>query len=169
MRLLIFPLLLFPFLAFAHGDSPSLEAEVGEYFIDIGYEALQTDEPVMLNIDLYKNVPSLTYAAFASVELRVTRDGAEVIAGSVQNDGMHVPVFEVSFPKPGGYDMDVRFLDGAGALIVARTFHLDVPSDSYVMLRDGFVSLHYVIAALLFALSLGIGCYSVWERFRARA
>ncbi len=166
MRFLLL-LLLLPLLTFAHGDSPSLEAEVGKYLIDIGYEALSPGEPVTFDLDLYETEPSMTYAAFASVDVRVSREGAEIQAGSVENDGVHVPVFTVLFPEPGGYDVDVRYLDADAALIVARTFHLEVPSASRAILREGFMSLSYVIAALLLALSLGIGGYSLWEKYRS--
>lgn len=165
MRLLLLSILLLaPVPAFAHGDSPSLEAEVGEYFIDIGYEELRPQDDIEFGIDLFAGDP-IDYADFASVDIRVTKDGAELVSGSVENDAVNIPVFTVNFPQAGGYDMDVRYLDANGALLVARTFHLEVPSSGSAMLRDGYITLHYVIAAGLFALSAGIASYALWQRF----
>jgi hypothetical protein len=165
MRLLLLSLLLSPVAAFAHGDAPSLEADVDGYMIDIGYEDLRAGTPIEFDIDLFREGPPIEYADFASVDLRVTKDGAEIVAGSVENDEKNIPTFDVTFPEPGGYDMDVRYLDDAGALIVARTFHLEVPGGATVMLRDGEDMLHYVLAAGLFALSVGIAGVALWNRF----
>jgi hypothetical protein len=149
----------------AHGDSPSLEAEVGDYLIDIGYAGLSAGEPIEFDLDLFTKGPPVEFADFASVVVRVTRDGAEIVSGSVENDGTNIPAFHVTFPEPGGYDMDVRYLDDADALIAARTFHVEIPDGATVMLRDGEDALHYVLAAGLFALSFGIAGYALWERY----
>lgn len=157
-------LLLAPVPAFAHGDSPSLEAEEGKYFIDIGHEELRPHDDIEFGIDLFTGDP-IDYADFASADVRVTKDGAELVSGTVENDAVNVPVFTVNFPEPGGYDLDVRYLDDGGALLAAHTFHLEVPGTSTVMLRDAEDTLHYVLAAGLFALSIGIGGYALWQRF----
>lgn len=168
MRILpLFVLLLAPFAALAHGDSPSLEAEVGGYLIDIGYGELEAGTPVEFDLDLYTSDP-IAYADFARVDLRVTRDGAEIAAGAVENEQERVPAYAVTFPEPGGYDIDVRYLDDADALIVARTFHVEVPDDGTLMLRDAENTLHYVLATGLFALSFGIAGYSLWQRYGAK-
>ena len=152
----------------AHGDAPSLEAEVGEYLIDVGYDpVLAPRVPIEFDIDLFTREP-IDYADFAAVDVRVSKDGTELETASVENDEVHVPVFAYTFPEPGGYDMDLRYLDAQGNLIVARTFHLEVPTGSSAALRDGFVTLHYVIAAGLLALSLGIAGYSLWQRFGSK-
>lgn len=152
--------------ASAHGDAPSLEAEVGEYFIDIGYGDLAPGRETEFDIDLLLIGPPVEYADFASVDVRVTKDGTEIVAGSVENDDVHIPTFAVTFPDAGGYDIDVRFLDEQEQLIVARTFHLEVPPASVAALRGGLETLHYVIAAGLLALSIGIAGYSVWQRYK---
>lgn len=162
--LLTIALLVTPFVAFAHGDSPSLEAETAGYLIDIGHEELAANDDIEFDIDLFTADP-IDYADFASVDVRVTKNGAEIVAGAVENDGVHIPVFTVNFPEPGGYDIDVRYLNADDSLIVARTFHVDVPVGSRVLLREGFELLHYVLAAGLFALSAGIGGYALWQRF----
>jgi hypothetical protein len=149
----------------AHGDAPSLEAEVGEYMIDIGYTPeLAPNTEIEFDIDLFTKEP-IDYADFASVDLRFSKDGTELATASVENDKVHIPTYVMTFPEPGGYDIDVRYLNDAGTLIVARTFHVEVPTGSRAMLRDGFVVFHYVLAAGLFALSIGIACYSLWQRF----
>ncbi len=133
--------------------------------IDIGYvPELEPDTEIEFDIDLFTKEP-IDYADFASVDVRVTKDGAEVVAGSVENDQVNIPVFHVMFPDAGGYDMDIRYLDEHDELIVARTFHLEVPGAARVMLRDGEDMLHYVFAAGLFALSIGIAGFALWERF----
>jgi hypothetical protein len=168
MRFLALSLVLVPFVAFAHGDAPSLEAEVGGYLIDIGYTpALAAGEDIEFDIDLFTADP-IEYADFASVDVRVAKDGAELTTASVENDDVNIPVFRVTLPEPGGYDMDVRFLDEHDRLIAARTFHLQVPNDAQAFVRGGLEMAHYVIAAGLFALSLGIGGYALWERFGAK-
>lgn len=166
-RFFLFVLLATPSLAFAHGDAPSLEAEVGGYLIDIGYDDLEAGTPVEFDADLYTNEP-LAYADFATFEYRVTRDGQEIAAGAIDNDE-RVPTFDVTFPEPGGYDMDVRFLDDAGQLIVPRTFHLEIPGSGTVMLRNADDALHYVLAGGLFALSFGIAGYALWQKYGPKA
>lgn len=166
MRLLLLTLFLVPLAANAHGDAPSLEAEVGGYLIDIGYEPdLAPKETIEFDFDLFRIGPPIDYADFASIDVRVTRNGAQVSSASVGNDESYRPVVGMAFDEPGGYDMDVRYLDVGGSLIVARTFHLEVPSDARVFVRGGLETAHYVIAAGLFALSLGIAAYSLWQRF----
>jgi hypothetical protein len=168
MRSLLLVLALLPLSVSAHGDAPSLEAEVGEYMIDIGYAPdLAPGEKIEFDIDLFTANP-IDYADFASVDVRVTRDGAEIVSGSVENDSVNVPVFHVTFPDAGGYDMDVRYLDGQDRLIVARTFHLEVPGAAGVMLREGSSMAAYVIAGGLLALSIGIGGFALWERFKPK-
>jgi hypothetical protein len=165
MRSLLLVLALLPLSVSAHGDAPSLEADVGDYMIDIGYTPeLEAGTEIEFDIDLFTKEP-IDYADFASVDVRVTKDGAEVVAGSVENDQVNIPTFRVTFPETGGYDMDIRYLDEQDRLIVARTFHLEVPNDAQVFVRGGLETAHYVIAAGLFALSLGIGGYALWERF----
>lgn len=165
MRLLLLSLLLVPSMAAAHGDAPSLEAEVGEYMIDIGYTPdLAPGEKIEFDIDLFTADP-IDYADFASVDVRVTRDGAEIVSGSVENDSVNIPVFHVTFPDAGGYDMDVRYLDERDRLIVARTFHLEVPGTAGVLLREGSSMATYVIAGGLLALSVATGGVALWERF----
>lgn len=150
----------------AHGDSPSLEAEVNGYLIDIGYEGdIVAGSDIEFDIDLFKVGPPVDYAEFASVDVRVTKDGAEIVAGSVENDVAHVPMITLNFPDAGGYDMDVRFLDATDTLIVARTFHVEVLGGAQGLLRQGFTALHYAIAAGLFALSAGIAVVSLRKRF----
>ncbi len=150
----------------AHGDAPSLEVEVGEYFIDIGYDDLAPGRETEFDIDLLLIGPPVDYADFASVDVRVTKEGTEIVAGSVENDAVHIPTFVVTFPEPGGYDIDVRFLDVQDELMVARTFHVEVPEASVAALRGGLETLHYAIAAGLLALSIGIAGYSVWQRYK---
>lgn len=164
MRLLLLSLLLSPVSALAHGDAPSLEAEEGNYLIDIGYEDLRANDDIEFDIDLFTADP-IDYADFTTAFIRVTRDGTELVSGAVENDQVHIPVFTVNFPEPGGYDMDVRYLNADDSLIVAHTFHLEVPGTSTVMLRDADNALHYVIATGLFALSFGIAGYSIWQRY----
>lgn len=169
MRILLLSLLLTPFSAFAHGDAPSLEATVGGYMIDIGYTPeLAPNEDIEFDVDLFTAEP-VEYADFASADLRVTRNGKEIVAGSVENDKVHIPTFTVNFPEAGGYDMDVRYLNADGSLIVARTFHLEVPGGAAVGMRNAEDMLHYVLAAGLFALSIGIAGYSLWQRFGKKA
>lgn len=162
--LLVSGLVVIPSIS-AHGDSPSLEAEVGEYMIDIGYTPdLAPRIPIEFDIDLFTK--DLTdYADFASVDVRLSKDGAELDTASIENDGVNIPMYSVTFPEPGGYDLDVRYVNADESLIAARTFHLQVPTGSAAALRDGFVLLHYVIAAGLLALSIGIAGYSLWQRF----
>lgn len=168
MRSLLFALVLLPLSVSAHGDGPSLEAEVGEYMIDIGYvPALAPGEKIEFDIDLFTADP-IDYADFASVDVRVTKDGAEVVSGSVENDKTNIPVFHVTFPEAGGYDMDIRYLDQQDELIVARTFHLEVPGAAGVMLREGSSMATYLIAGGLLALSIGIGGLALWEQFKPK-
>lgn len=165
MRLLLLSLLLTPFSAFAHGDAPSLEAQEGDYMMDIGYTPeLAPNTDIEFDLDLFTSDP-IDYADFSSVDVRVTRNGGEIAAGSIPNDEVHIPTFTVKFPEPGGYDIDIRYLDAANALIAAHTFHVEVPGDSTVMMRNAEDTLHYVLAAGLFALSFGIGGYALWQRF----
>jgi len=153
-----------PVFAMAHGDAPSLEATVGKYVIDIGYDDLRAGSDVEFDIDLFTSNP-INYADFASVDVRVTRSGALVVEGSVENDKVHVPVFTVNFPEAGGYDIDVRYLDEADALIVARTFHVEVPGSSYAFFSNITDTLRYVLAACLFLVSFGAGGYALWQHY----
>lgn len=166
MRFLLLSLLLVPVSAFAHGEAPSLEAEVGEYLIDIGYTDLAAKTDVEFDIDLFLAGPPIAYAEFASVEVRFSSNGAELATATVPNDGVHVPVVTVNFPAPGGYDMDVRYLDAAGSLIVARTFYVEIPGTAGVLTREGLQGLSYVIAGVLLAASLGVGGYSLLKRYK---
>lgn len=158
--------LLMPIVTVAHGDRPSLEAEVGAYLIDIGYDDLAPNEDVVFDIDLYNSGPPLTYADFAGVDLRVTRQGAEIATLSVENGDAYAPTFTLRFPEPGGYDIDVRFVDANEKLIAAHTFHLEVPTGGTLMLQDGMEWLRYAVAGILLVLSLGTGGYALWGRFK---
>ncbi len=164
MRLLLLSLLLSPVAALAHGDSPSLEAETGPYLIDIGYDVLAAGAETEFNLDLFHR-DTLDFADFATVEMRVSQNGAVLTAGETDNDRVNIPVMLVHFPEAGGYDMDVRYVDEEKKLIAAHTFHLEVPGSSAATMLKAEETLHYVIAAGLFALSAGIAGYALWQRY----
>lgn len=170
MKLLLLALLALPLAVSAHGGgTPTLEAEVGEYLIDIGYDRLAVaGEEITFDLDLFTAGPPIDYATFATVELRVTKNGSEIFNGAVPNEEAQVPTMSVIFPESGGYDLDVRYENEASELIVGHTFHLEVQPPAAGTALRALQGMHYTIAGGLFALSLGIGGYSLWKRFGKR-
>lgn len=124
--LLVF-LLSFPFVASAHGDTPSFQLEVGSYLIDIGYstETPSTKDAVLFDFGI---TTSGEEVAFSDVWVKIEDEKkAVVLATGVYNAEFGGPRLSYVFPEAGTYTLFARFENEDGSLAEA-SFPLTVNS-----------------------------------------
>jgi len=98
-------------LAYAHGDGASFEAQVGEYFMDIGYEpeVPVAGETLLLDLNLWRE-QNVSRADFDSAWVRLSQDGKTVLATGVAKPDLGPMTVLVQLPEDAGdLSLDVRF------------------------------------------------------------
>jgi len=150
-----------PFFAYAHGTGESLEAEVGEYLIDIGYDppTIESDDPVVFDFILKQGEAE---AEFDSVWVRIYSKEREVVfAGGLDRGEAGRTVLTYAFPRGGEYSLSARFQKN-GAALAEQEFPIAVvsPRESGVSRRDTLlVACSFAGGALL------VAGYSFRKRF----
>lgn len=120
--LLIFLFLALP--AFAHETGPSVEVEVGEYLIDIGYStfAPQADEVVLFDFGLTREEAAVS---FDDVWVRIESEEGVVFASGIHNAPFGGARMSYRFPEGGTYTVATRFENVDGTL-AETSFELEV-------------------------------------------
>ena len=125
--LLLVLVLLFPFGASAHGDTPSFETEVGSYLVDIGYstENPTTEEALLFDFSITNSGKEVL---FSDVWVRIEDENkAVVLATGVHNAAFGGPRLSYVFPKEGTYTIFTRF-ENQDSSIAEASFPLTISS-----------------------------------------
>ncbi len=95
---------------FAHGEGVSVEKEVGNYFIDIGYdsEVPETGTPVRLDFELSDKTSGAT-VVFSSVWVRIEKEKQTVFASGIHRPEFGKTGLMYTFGEPGTYTISARF------------------------------------------------------------
>jgi hypothetical protein len=117
--------------ASAHSIGQSLEKKVGDYLVDIGYDALDITEGQEIRFDavLIQNPGSLQwqYAPVDEVWFQIKKEGLEPFRDDIPLK-LPAPAFtRYRFAEGGSYTLSVRFL-GAGKTLAETSFPLSVRS-----------------------------------------
>jgi hypothetical protein len=119
-------LLLFPIMLFAHGSGASLEKEVGNYFIDIGYEPAEIVAGDSLRFDFGIFTGSdKSEVLFSDIWVNISKENKTVFATGVHRQDLGTTGLTMVFPEGGEYVLDVRF-QNKGESIAQTTFSIDV-------------------------------------------
>jgi hypothetical protein len=150
--------------ASAHTAGQSFEKTVGDYLVDIGYDALEVKEgqEIVLDMALIEKPGSLgwKYADYDSVWLQISMEGQEPFR-SVSPVGLPSPVMaKHTFEKAGDYQLAVRFLKGEEVLADAA-FTLDVKGAN----EESFLSKAF--SYFLFIVFLAVVVGVIWVRRNA--
>ncbi|MCP6719991.1 MAG: hypothetical protein KJI72_01515 [Patescibacteria group bacterium] len=102
----------------AHGVGESLEKVVGEYLVDIGYDAfeLRAKESVRFDFSLWTSDQS-EEIPFTDIWLRISQNNKAVLAGGIQNPRFGKAGVTYAFPEKGEYTLFVRFQNGDESLV----------------------------------------------------
>jgi len=94
--------------AFAHGTGASLEKQVGEYLIDVGYNTAVFAEQssTAFDFDIKKGDEAV---AFSDVWVRISQGTKTVFAGGIYNADFGGARMTYVFPQAGEYEFSVRF------------------------------------------------------------
>lgn len=153
-----------PTLTFAHGDSPSLEAEVNEYLVDIGVsqEGIRPGEEVTFDFDLFTTDDRPQFVHFGSVDVEIKHDDTVLLSEVIANDSTYIPTLAYTFREEGEYRLTASFLTGS-TVIASQGFDLAVAPGSGTAARFENAT-HYVIAAILVGFTLVYGMVSFLRR-----
>ncbi len=95
---------------FAHGEGASIEKEVGNYFIDIGYdpEKPETGVPVRLDFELSDKVSGAA-TVFSSVWVRIEKEKQTAFASGIHRSEFGKTGLLYTFGESGTYTISARF------------------------------------------------------------
>lgn len=113
-----------PFIVFAHEGGFAYEAQIGDYFVDIGYTPdLTAGEPVRFDFAIAKEKDGQPIV-FNNAWVRITGEKL-LFAGPISYGEFGRPGFTYVFPEEGSYEISVRFESGKGELAEAK-FSIDI-------------------------------------------
>jgi hypothetical protein len=102
--------------AFAHAIGQSLEKEVGEYLVDIGYDAVDINagQEVLFNAVLIRDpgTSAWQYGPYDEVWLQIKRGNAEPFRAIIPVRQPSPVNVRYRFPEAGTYQLSARFLAG---------------------------------------------------------
>lgn len=139
VRITVFvSVVLIPFGVFAHSLGQSLEKEVGEYVVDIGYDSPVTTvlegEPIRFDFNLWNKDRAVV--DFTSVWVRVApAESGITFAGYLGYPPFGAVGMSYTFPKAGEYTLTARFFNGEQTLAEA-TFPLQVEGTNDVKISN---------------------------------
>lgn len=142
----VFSFALFPFGVSAHGTGASYEAQVGDYFVDIGYSVAEPEvgEPVSFDFNLPDEHAGVAYA---DVWVRIDDpDGNVVLATGVHNAAFGGPRLSYAFMEEGTYTIHARYENGPDA-VVETSFPITVTPASSM---PGLTEVAFLVLGVLF-------------------
>ena len=112
-------------LAYAHSEGTSLEKQVGDYVVDIGYEPenLQAGQRLLLNFDLLDTEERPK--DFTSVWVRLEEGSESLLATGVAKPAIGPATLLIKLPASGGVTLYARF-ERAGTVLAEASFPLSV-------------------------------------------
>lgn len=118
--ILIFTAMVFvmPIFALAHGFGQTLEKAVGDFVLDVDYDALElrAGDPVRFNFNIWNKDRTET-PEFTDVWVRIAPQGpGMVFAGDLHNPEFGAAGFSYAFPTSGNYELSVRFQNNGESL-----------------------------------------------------
>lgn len=116
-------------LAEGHGLGQSLEKEVGDYIIDVGYDAIdkiEVGEATRFDFNLW-NQSKTDIADFDHVWVRIApKDEGLSFAGFLYRPEFLLTGMSYTFEKSGEYELTVRFVDKEDKTLAEATFPLTI-------------------------------------------
>ena len=113
----------------AHGLGQSLEKNVGDYILDVGYDAIdqiETNLAIRFDFNLWTKGKA-DMADFDHVWVRISpNDKGILFAGFLYRPEFLLTGMSYTFQKSGQYDLTVRFLNKEDKTIAEATFPLMV-------------------------------------------
>jgi len=145
-------LIVFPFISHAHATGVSIERQVGDYLIDIGYDPQNPASGETIRFDFNVYVRGKTEGVpFSNIWVRIeTKDGL-VFAGGIAKSTFGLTGLTLSLPRPGEYTISVRFNQGDETIVETSVPLLVLDGEA------GKYSTLYFIMGGIGIVALGIG------------
>jgi hypothetical protein len=131
LRVVIYTLIIFTSSFYmnvvqAHTNGASVEQEVGDYFIDIGYapETIVAGEPIRFDFAI-SDLDSLDGTEFSDIWVQVEKERETFFAGGIHRAEFGTTGFLFIFPLEGLYTVHARF-QNSGKEIVQTSFQVEV-------------------------------------------
>lgn len=143
--------------ASAHRTGQSLEKVVGNYLVDVGYNALGTiraGEAIHFDFTLFDALQK-TPVAFTDVWTKISKDNVVVFAAGLQKKDILPAGMIYSFSESGNYELGLRFQNN-DATLTETSFTITVESKDSPMTAE---STWFLAALAGFALGLGIALF----------
>lgn len=140
-----------------HGLGQSLEKEIGDYVIDVGYDAsdkVYAGEAIRFDFNLWKKNRT-DVADFDHIWLRIApKEEGILFAGFLYRPEFLLTGMSYAFAEAGQYELTVRFLDKDDKNLAEASFPIDAVSE-----EAPFASLMSVgtLAGFLFGALVGAG------------
>ncbi len=138
-------------IADAHALQQSLEKQVGEYLVDIGYDALalQPGKDIVFNFGIILNAdkPNWEFARFTEARVTFAKKGETAEPKVIQVDPPLLAYMVQNFPSRGAYELAVQFYDGE-KLVTEASFPLQVGPPAVAGLWYTYAGILTLIVAL---------------------
>ena len=134
----------------AHGTGFTIEEEVGDTLVDIGFSAerLLVDRAIRLDFLLF-DIVSGREIEYDDVWVRIERDDQLLYAGGVARQRFGATGMSYRFPEPGTHELYVRFqVDGERVSELTTQFSVEQPEPRTVVERYGLDVRSVTIGAL---------------------
>lgn len=119
--------LLLPAFALSHGTGSTLEKQVGDVLVDIGYDAaeLSAGTPVRFDFALTSGDTEPEDVPFRSIWVRIVRENTTILATGIHASALGRPTLLYAFPEKGSYELVVRY-EGEEKSVAEASFPLSV-------------------------------------------
>lgn len=126
----LFLLVLLPVFAYAHDGGRSLERQIGNYLIDIGYttEEIVAGKSVYFDFKLYEKKPAPKSTDYTQVWVRIEKNGETVFASGIANMNLGTVGMVYTFADGGEYTISVRY-EKRETVLVETEFPLEVADE----------------------------------------
>ena len=107
-------------MAYAHGLGNSLEQQVDDILVDIGYsvDEFTDDSSVVFDFEIVDSEKE--QIDFTDVWVRLVKDKSTVLATGVHNGRLGGAIMTYKFPEAGEYTLSARFQNGKDAVAEAE-------------------------------------------------
>jgi uncharacterized protein YkuJ len=162
---------LIPFGVLAHSGEASLEKQVGNYLVDIGYlPGLVSMKDVYFSYGLVFHPDEKTWEIQVLDKVHVNISdiqGNTVIDKTVHQDSIASPIVTVRFPQDGEYVMDVKYLQNEQSLVQA-SFPLHIGATRNAGIPSMPAWLQYSVGILVLVSVSLYGGIIGWKFYRGR-
>lgn len=157
-----------PLSSLAHYAGYSFEQKVGKYKIDIGYDTkpIEANAPVTFDFNV-KDIKTDEYLEFGDAWVRFEIGNETYFATGVYRQELGATTLVYTFPKPGNYNMYVRF-ENKDQQLVEGTIPITVEPNTDEDAPNPFFQMNITLLGILIGLIPGLSLFLIVFILRKR-